>query len=257
MLRTDLAIDKEEVKNSIIPEIKGNGIKIYKNVGNEEKQITIAFPQPDLITDSGMLENEIIAALNELLPQKIEKILVVGLGNQEITPDAIGPVTATKILATRHIMGEFAERIGLKKLRSVSVVAPNVLGKTGIEAAEAIIAVTEKIKPQAVIVVDALASSDIGRLFRTIQFCNTGISPGSGVKNSRKEVSQKTLGVPTIAVGVPTVMDVGKIGISSAEMVVTPKDVDLLCEKVSEIISRALNFFLQPDIDREIIMSLV
>lgn len=257
MLRTDLAIDKNEIKNSIIPEVKEGGIKIYKSVENAEKHITVSFPQPDLITDTSILENEIINALEELLPQKFEKILVVGLGNREITPDAIGPTTATRLLATRHIVGEFADRIGLKNLRSVSVVSPNVLGKTGIEAAELIVGIVEKIKPQAVIAVDALASSDISRLFKTIQFCNTGISPGSGVKNSRKEISEKTLGVPTIALGIPTVVDVGKIGGKTAEMVVTPKDVDLLCEKVSEITARALNFFLQPDIEREIIMSLV
>jgi len=257
MLRTDLAIDKEEIKNGIIPEIKKGGIKVYKSLEKEEKHITISFPQPDLISDTSDIEEEIISALNEMMPEKYEKLLVVGLGNSEITPDSIGPYTASRLLATRHIAGEFADKIGLKNLRSVSVIAPNVLGKTGIEAAEIIVGVVEKVKPQAVIVIDALASSNIGRLFRTIQFCNTGISPGSGVKNSRKEISFKTLGVPTIALGVPTVVDVGKIGLKDTEMVVTPKDVDLLSEKVSEIMARGINFFLQPQIEREIIMSLV
>lgn len=257
MRRTDLAIDKEEIKNSIIPEVKTGGIKVYKSLCEKEKHITVSFPQLDIITDTSYLENEIISALRQLLPERVEKILVVGLGNQEITPDAIGPATATRLLATRHIVGEIAERIGLKDLKSVSVISPNVLGKTGIEAAELVTAVSKKIKPQAVILIDALASSDISRLFRTIQFCNTGISPGSGVKNSRKEISENTLGVPTIALGIPTVVDVGKIGVKSEEMIVTPKDVDLLCEKVSEITARALNIFLQPDIEPEIIMSLV
>jgi len=188
MMRTDLAIDKKTDKNNIICEEKTDGIRVYKSLDEKEKHITIAFPPPDMITNSETLEKEIEIALKTLMPQNYENILVIGLGNTEITPDAIGPLTAKNLLATRHIKGEFSEKIGLKGLKSVSVVCPNVLGKTGIEAAELVKSIVDKIKPEAVIVIDALASSGADRLFRTVQLCNTGISPGSGVKNRRKEI---------------------------------------------------------------------
>ncbi len=257
MMRTDLAIDKKTDNNNIICEEKTEGISVYKSLGEREKHITIAFPPPDMITHSETLEKEIENALKTLMPENYENILVIGLGNTEITPDAIGPLTAKNLLATRHIKGEFSEKIGLKGLKSVSVVCPNVLGKTGIEAAELVKSIVDKIKPQAVIVIDALASSVADRLFRTVQLCNTGISPGSGVKNRRKEISQRVLGIPTIAVGIPTVMDIKGLTNTETQMIVTPKDVDYLCNKVTEILSRSLNFFLQPKIDREIILSLV
>lgn len=255
-LRTDLAIDKKTVEKGIEKEEKSDGITLYKDLKGKEKHITISFPQPDLMANSETLEKEIENSLNFLMPEVLENVMVVGLGNTEITADSIGPITASSLLATRHIKGEFSEKIGLKNLKSVSVISPNVLGKTGIEAAEIVKSITDSIKPQAVIVIDALASSDVARLFRTVQFTNCGISPGSGVKNSRKELSFKTLGVPTIAIGIPTVVDIGNKN-DGAQMIVTPKDADIYVKKLSEILSRSLNFFLQPDIDREIIASLV
>ena len=169
------------------------------------------------------------------------------------------------MLATRHIIGDFAEKIGLKGLKSVSVIAPNVLGKTGIEVSELIGGAVKTILPDAVIVIDALCSKSTERLFSCIQLCNNGISPGSGVKNSRKEISRKTLGVPVVAIGVPTVVDAktiafeltGKEAKSENEMIVTPKDADLLCEKISDFLSSSLNVFLQPKIERDVILSLV
>ena len=190
---------------------------------------------------------------------------MAGLGNTDITPDAVGPLTAKGILATRHITGQFAESIGLKGLKSVSVISPGVLGKTGIEVRELIIGAAAAVNPDAVIVIDALASKSTERLFKTVQLCDTGISPGSGVKNSRSEISEKTLGVPVIAVGVPTVVDAETLAFEltnkeperESGMFVTPKEVDLLCERISEILSAALNVFLQPEIDEDIILGLV
>ena len=190
---------------------------------------------------------------------------MAGLGNTDITPDAVGPLTVRQILATRHITGQFAESIGLKGLKSVSVISPGVLGQTGIETTELIKCAVDATKPDAVIVIDALAAGSAARLFRSLQLCNTGITPGSGVKNSRREISEKTLGVPVIAIGVPTVMDAESLAAEltgcetekSADMFVTPKDVDLLCGRISEILSQALNIFLQPEIDRDIIAQLV
>ena len=274
--RTDLAIELNSKKSleentEKIGEIALTEIRVENDRQSAEinrpkgTYITVQFPEILKMTDSENLEKAIKKALSVLLPKPLEKILVVGLGNNEITPDSIGPLTATQLLATRHIWGEYAENLGLHGLKSVSVISPNVLGKTGIEAAELVKSVTDSIKPQAVIAIDALAAGSTSRLFRTVQLCNSGISPGSGVKNSRKELSQNTLGVPVIALGVPTVVDTGIIaeergGIkneSTTEMVVTAKDVDILCRKLSEILARCLNIFLQPEIDPEIILSLV
>lgn len=280
-IRTDLAIElsegKIEEKSGIHKEERQNGdvlstsIKIFSEKGEkiigkpQGTYITLSFPSIDKIDSYEEIKKELIKALKSLIPQNTDNILVVGLGNDEITSDSIGPKTAKKLLATRHIAGDFAEKIGLKGLKSVSVVTPNVLGKTGIEVTEIIEGIVKKTKAGAVIVIDALASGSITRLFKTIQLCNTGISPGSGVKNSRKELSEKTLGVPVIAVGVPTVVDALSLAFEITEeipkndtdMIVTPKDADLLCHRMSEILSLSLNLFLQPEIEPDILMSMV
>ncbi len=189
----------------------------------------------------------------------------MGLGNTEITPDALGPAVARGIFATRHIPKELTKAAGLDLLRQVSVITPGVLGQTGIEAGELIKAAAVKIKPDAVIVIDALAAQSGDRLFKTVQLCDTGISPGSGVKNNRGEISEKTVGVPVIAIGVPTVIDADTLserltGISpekKSEMFVTPKDVDMLTQRLAKLLAEAINMFLQPETDPEIISALV
>ena len=280
-IRTDLAIElaggeNEEIKGvekelSEEGEIKISAVKITSKEGEETigkpmgKYITLEFPPIYKICDYSVLQNSLVSALNKLLPTKRESILIAGLGNTDITPDAVGPLTAKQILATRHISGQFAENIGLKGLRSVSVISPGVLGQTGIETAELIKGAVEAVKPDAVIVIDALTAQSAERLFKTVQLCNTGISPGSGVKNSRREISEKILGIPVIAVGVPTVTDAdtlafeltGKEPERATDMFVTPKEVDLLVERISEILALSLNRFLQPDIDEDIISQLV
>ena len=280
-VRTDLAVEhlgaeKEDLRGVERKFVEKGDIKIStfkitseegeKTVGKPMgKYITLEFPPVYKICDYSELKNEVVKALEALISGKRESILIAGLGNTEITPDAIGPLTVRQILATRHISGQFAENIGLKGLRSVSVITPGVLGQTGIETTELIKGAIEAVKPDALIVIDALAAGSAHRLFKTIQLCNTGISPGSGVKNSRREISEKTLGIPVIAVGVPTVTDAdslcfeltGKEPEKSSDMFVTPKDVDLLVDRISEILSLALNRFLQPEIDEDIIAGLV
>ena len=279
--RTDLALElseglKEktegvEQSSETDGEIKITRIKITSEKGERAinrplgDYITLEFPPLFKISDYSSLKNAVIRELHRLLSEKKERILVAGLGNTDITPDAVGPLTVRQILATRHITGQFAESIGLKGLKSVSVISPGVLGQTGIETTELIKCAVDATKPDAVIVIDALAAGSAARLFRSLQLCNTGITPGSGVKNSRREISEKTLGVPVIAIGVPTVMDAESLAAEltgcetekSADMFVTPKDVDLLCGRISEILSQALNIFLQPEIDRDIIAQLV
>ncbi len=274
--RTDLAIEEKTEENGIKILVEENdGVKFSKIEISDEKTaeklskrigkyITVEFPDLEK-TDNYEPIKVYIKKGVEMLTSGAKKFLVVGLGNREITADSIGPITAEKLLATRHIAGDFAEKIGLTGLRSTAVCVPNVLGKTGIEAAETVEAIVKKVKPDAVIVIDALASLSIDRLFKTIQITDSGISPGSGVKNSRKELSFKTLNVPVIAIGIPTVVDAmqlafeltGKQTKTPVDLVVTPKDSDLLTHRLSEILAESLNLFLQPEIDREVLFSLV
>lgn len=188
-------------------------------------------------------------------------ILIIGLGNNDITPDALGPQVASKILATRHLRHEQLsadeQQDFLTSLRPVSVIAGGVLGQTGIESAELALAVCHQVHPAAVIAVDALACSDISRLGSTIQISDAGICPGSGVANSRKELSSRIFGVPVIAVGVPTVVDMHTIvqnithcppPENTPNMMVTPRDIDRLTERAALLISYALNLALQPSL---------
>ena len=154
-------------------------------------------------------EQELSKQLKELLRgKKGEHILVVGLGNREVTADAIGPLTVDSLLVTRHFFQE--EQVGAavaKKYRKVSAVAPGVTAQTGVETMELIRGIVEQIKPDIVLVVDALAARSPKRLNTTIQLTDTGISPGAGVGNNRKELNETSLGCPVIAIGVPTVLD--------------------------------------------------
>lgn len=266
MLRTDLAIEsKKDDQNYEKSEYKKGDITVCEIENREEKYITVSFDDLMRISDYGEIEKEVKNQIKALLPKEFEKIMVIGLGNREITPDSIGPSTAERLLATRHIAGEFAEKIGLSGLKSISVISPGVLGKTGVETGEITEGLVKKIMPDALIAIDALAAGSIKRVFRTVQITNTGISPGSGVKNSRKELSFKTLGVPVIAVGVPTVMTAQNLAFElcnkepkeGEDFIVTPKDSDLLCHRISEILSKSINEALQPKIEPEILSALV
>ena len=188
-------------------------------------------------------------------------ILVVGLGNEEITPDALGPKTALKVLATRHIQGELARSAGLDGLRPVAVMNTGVTGQTGIETGEYILSVVKRIRPNSVVVIDALASRRLERLGTTLQISDAGISPGAGVGNHRTRINKDTIGVPVISVGVPTVVDVQTLagdllGLErqgelenlpklSRNMVVIPREIDLLTERASRLLGFALNAALQ------------
>lgn len=134
-------------------------------------------------------------------------MLVAGLGNMEITPDSLGPKTSRRVLATRHIGGEIARSTGLDRLRPVAVMQTGVTGQTGIETGEYILSIVRRIRPTAVVAIDALASRRTERLGCTLQISDTGISPGAGVGNHRTKITKETIGVPVIAIGVPTVVD--------------------------------------------------
>lgn len=195
--------------------------------------------------------------ISELLPNH-GCIMVAGLGNREITPDTLGPKAADRILATRHISKELAEKCGLAPLRQTVVIAPGVLGQTGIEAAEYIRCLCRELKPSAVIVIDAMASRSMSRLGCTLQISDTGISPGAGVGNNRPRIDSEYLGTKVISLGVPTVVDMKTVvhdlcsesvaKTVSSNLIVTPREIDLLTDRAARFISKSINAALQPHI---------
>ena len=207
---------------------------------------------------------EILAGkIREMLPET-GLVLTVGLGNPSITADALGPKTAQGILATRHLSGLESEFF--RQLRPAAVLAPGVLGQTGMESAELVQAAVEKFVPAAVIAVDALAAGETSRLGTTIQLSDSGIAPGAGAMNRRQELSKNTLGVPVLALGIPTVCDAVSFAAAfcpeetafSAEVVsayrsllVTPKEIDQLTDRGAAILSAAINRALQPHLTAE------
>jgi len=222
---------------------------------------------------------EIIKKITNMRP--VDTVLVVGLGNEKITADALGPKVISKVDITRHLL-EYVPQYMDPNTRSVCGIAPGVLGTTGIETGEIIKGIVEKIKPNIIIAIDALASRRIERIATTIQIANTGIVPGSGLGNNRNAITQETMGVPVIAIGIPTVVEAAVIANDALELfvekmqkearsnkvlneliekdnyeeiksalmpedinlVVTPKDIDELIENIKDIIARGINYAL-------------
>ena len=218
-IRTDLAIeaigDKEKIKTEYysIDNIKitcvniddSNGKIINKKPGN---YITIEFSD---ITDydykekvKDIFSDELKKLLKKLRVTDSDSVLVIGLGNDKSTPDALGPLTVDNILVTKYL---FSLGVVEDGFREVSAISPGVMGSTGIETSDLIKSVGDVVKPKLVIVIDALASRSMDRISSSIQLADTGIVPGAGVGNTRKELSQSTLNIPVIAIGVPTVVD--------------------------------------------------
>lgn len=212
------------------------------------------------------MAQELGRELRSLLPET-GTVLVLGLGNREITPDALGPQAAARILATRHLRDSLgAEDPFFASLRPVSVVAAGVLGQTGIEAAELTASLVKRLDARAVIAIDALACAEMQRLGTTVQLSDTGIAPGSGVQNRRKELSQDTLGVPVIAIGVPTVVDLHTVTAActgappkedAPNLMVTPRNIDALTQNAARLIACGVNLALHPQLDAETVEQMV
>lgn len=288
--RTDLAIERAEIcgigkNNGIEKSVMryGDSTVTSVNITNENGEKLIGKPIGKYITvdipsfscDSELLDGRLdglIEQIASLIPSS-GTVLTIGLGNRDMTADALGPECADKIFVTRHIGKELAKALGFENLRSVASLSPGVLGKTGMEASEIIASLAEHIKPSCIIAIDALAALDINRLGSTVQLTDTGISPGSGVGNARKEISKKTLGIPVIAIGVPTVIsaytlaenvldeldiqaDISK-GEKFREFIVASREADLICERASKFIALALNCALQKNISAQDLMMLM
>ena len=197
---------------------------------------------------AGQIKELIIGAYN--WKNKVPKILVAGLGNADATPDSLGPRVVSNLMITRHIIeymdyGEIEGAFGI-----VSAIVPGVMAQTGMETSEIISAIVKKTEPDILLVIDALAARSITRLNSTIQLADTGIEPGSGVGNHRQAINRHTMGIPVIAIGVPTVVDASTLiydidRTSNCEeydtFYVTPKDIDATIKQISYTISEAIN----------------
>lgn len=241
-IRTDLALESHELLMEAAEEIAGielsdrseGDIQItHVAVKNDEAAQKIGKPAGNYITlelpdlryiDKALYETackKIAAEIGRLLKKTdpSRPVLIIGLGNRSITSDSLGPAVIDRLMITRHLFHYAPESVS-GNLGSVCAIAPGVLGVTGIETGEIIAGVCEKVNPCAVVCVDALAARSIDRVMKTIQICDTGINPGAGVGNNRKEISQNTLGVPVIAVGVPTVVDAATITDDTLNLVI-------------------------------------
>lgn len=240
-IRTDLAIEAREIfgkgDKSEIPGVrvdveKTENITITRVIVEEEvgarimgkaKGNYITLEVPGLKDNDKDLQENVSIVLSKEIVKLIKLnnksvILVVGLGNWNITPDALGPKVIEHLLVTRHIKEYIPDQIE-EGVRSVCAVAPGVLGITGIETTEIIRGIVDRVKPDLVIAIDALASRKLERVNTTIQIADTGINPGSGVGNNRKQLSKETLGIPVIAIGVPTVVDAATMANDTIDLV--------------------------------------
>jgi spore protease len=234
------------------------GVTVSKKLGKAVgKYITIEIPELTYLSgELSKIVDVVKDSLDLLLPQSNGLVLVAGVGNSDITADALGPFVASKIFSTRHLTGELQKNIGFTEpLRPMSAISTGVLGQTGLESSEYIKCIVNEIKPCCVITIDALASRSVKRLGNTIQMSDTGIAPGSGINNKRKRIDEDFLGVPVIAIGVPTVVDAitlaeSVFGTSSeketgVDMIVTPKDIDVLIKNSADLIATSINLSLQ------------
>lgn len=282
-VRTDLALEAREGIGEAEGELRGvrveerydkeNEIRVTRVVIESKNGakamgkpmgVYITLEAPGMIEPEEDYHQEISTALAEQLKSiipnadKEQSILVVGLGNRDVTADALGPHVADNLFVTRHVVKEYGKAAYNKsRMHMVSSIVPGVMAKTGMESAEIIRGVVEQTKPDVVIVVDALAARSTKRLNRTVQITNTGIHPGSGVGNHRNALTRESLEVPVIAIGVPTVVDAATIVNDATagqmpgnltelnNMYVTSKDVDYQIKQISHIICDALNDALE------------
>ena len=289
-LRTDLAVEAREIAGEHVGGMDyrsyhENGLSISRmTVRNEHAKqvlgkeigtyITVELPSltDNVSATDGRLQT-IGKEIRRLLPVN-GLLLVAGLGNEAVTPDSLGPKTASRVLATRHLTGEIARATGLERLRPVAVVRTGVTGQTGIETGEYLLSIVKRIRPNAVIAIDALASRRLERLGCTLQISDTGISPGAGVGNHRTRINHETLGVPVIAIGVPTVVDVqtlandllgsdfksdtiARLAPKGRRMVVIPDEIDLLTERAARLIGFSLNAAMQNDFELSDLVALM
>ena len=290
--RTDLALEGvEELKNTGVEPGEKDGIVVHEKELESGMKVTwvevtsvkgealvgkpmgnyVTLEVEHLIDEEGKHQEQAVKALATLLSKMVKhnyylKVLIVGLGNEKVTPDSLGPVTVSKTKITSHLF-RFFDCDGAEDMSNVSGLAPGVSAITGMETADLIEKAVELTDPDVVIAIDALAARNMERVSTTVQITDTGISPGSGMGNMRKALNSQTLGRKVIAIGVPTVIDSKTVIREAAEemnlsdqqidqyfenrkmdMVVTSTDIDLVIKVFSDLIANALNLILHPGI---------
>lgn len=259
--RSDLAVefaaelDEKEVK---LTETVCGGIKATEVTVGRQGGKLLGKPKGRYITlhceneDKLRIGCAVAHYISELLEPSYsyEKVMVAGLGNERVTPDSLGARTVRRIPATAHLSStdEFKE-LGL---RPVVVIETGVMGQTGLESADCLNFVAKNVLPAAIIAIDSLACSDLSRLGTTVQITDTGIAPGSGVGGSRRPLNKEVTGSKVIAVGVPTVIDLDSVAdAAGSPMMVTPRDIDSVINRFSEIIAMGVNSALNPTLTKE------
>lgn len=265
-VRTDLALDAHELHSGDLGDISGAELKKFDSRGFSVTEMNISSSSASDILCKPIgsyytielkkfierRENSFSDAAKTIaeLLRRFEAVtnagsfLIACLGNVRITPDAIGPKTADSLIVTRHLISSAPETFAA--FSSVAVLRTGVLGTSGIESADSLKAICREIKPDCVIAVDALASSELSRLCKTVQLCDSGISPGSGVGNNRAQLNSETLGIPVIAMGVPTVIDAAAFtdDETAKGLFVTPRNIDELVSSVSKLMAYGINIAL-------------
>lgn len=281
-IETSENIINDNIKTNIVKITNSDGEKaIGKPIGT---YVTVDIKNLKLATDedinkaSDVVKDE-LKKIIDLHCNKQDEILVVGLGNQFVTPDSLGPKVVSEIDVTKHFI-KYTPQFVEEGTRSVCAIAPGVLGTTGIETSEIIKGIVNNVKPKMLIVIDSLASKSIERISSTVQISDTGIVPGGGVGNAREELSQNSIGIPVIAIGVPMVVESAvlvndcldlfidklqqeaksndylnelkekdnyeeikeSLNPTGYNMIVTPKEVDDLIENMKDVVARAINF---------------
>ncbi len=297
-VRTDLALEARESISEAESELRGVSVEEYykeeedirvtkvtidtKNAAKamgKPMGVYVTMEAPAMVEPDDDYHREISEGLAEELRQMLpgveeeQSVLIVGLGNREVTADALGPQVVDNLFITRHIVKEYGKAAySCDKMNLVSALEPGVMAKTGMETAEIVAGVVKETKPDLLIVIDALAARSTRRLNRTIQITNTGIQPGSGVGNHRNALTKESLGVPVVAIGIPTVVDAATIVGDALEkllseerefdsmkylgqhrnvfselnnMYMTGKDIDAVIKRVSYTVSEGINLALE------------
>ena len=274
-INDNIKVSRVKITNSKGEEALGKPIGTYVTI--DVKKLKMA-GEEEIQKTSEVLTDE-LKKIVEMHVNNQEDILIVGLGNIYVTPDALGPKVINEIDVTRHIIKYLPQYVD-EGTRPVSAISPGVLGTTGIETVEILKGIVENIHPKLLIVIDALASRSIERISSTIQISDTGIVPGAGVGNTREEISENSLGIPVVSIGIPTVVELAtlvsdgidifidrlqEIAVSNCSvnrlqqddkyeedkealnvgdynMIVTPKEIDDLIENMKDIVARGINF---------------
>lgn len=274
-INDNIKVSRVKITNSKGEEALGKPIGTYVTI--DVKKLKMA-GEEEIQKTSEVLTDE-LKKIVEMHVNNQEDILIVGLGNIYVTPDALGPKVINEIDVTRHIIKYLPQYVD-EGTRPVSAISPGVLGTTGIETVEILKGIVENIHPKLLIVIDALASRSIERISSTIQISDTGIVPGAGVGNTREEISENSLGIPVVSIGIPTVVELATLvsdgidifidrlqekaesneylnklqqndkyeevkealNVGDYNMIVTPKEIDDLIENMKDIVARGINF---------------